>query len=406
MSDVIIRGARPLYGEIIPSGSKNAALPILFATIATRGISRIYNLPDIGDVRVAMEILKMLGAKIAYVGDAMLIDTECLNYVKIPRELTSKIRASSYLIGACLARFGCFHLSDFGGCNFCNRPIDMHLAAARAIGAETDDEKITSTRLSGGRIHFRVPSVGATVNALVMASAAEGDTVIEGGATEPHVRAVAGFLISAGAKIEFSDKEIYVSPGELHGAEITVIPDMIEAGTYLLAAPMTGGRISILYPYPYELESFLDPLSSSGVGVSICNGKITAYGAAEREIEITTAPYPGYPTDLQPQMAPLMAKFCGGVIRERVWQSRFSYLDALSPFGVRYTLNGSDARIYSSRLSAADTSSPDLRGGAAALLTALCTDGESKINNTETIDRGYSNIWKRLAALGADINKI
>ncbi len=406
MSNVIIRGGIPLRGEIIPSGSKNAALPILFATVVTRGISRLYNVPDIGDVRVALEILRRLGADIRYADDALIVDTTSLRYVKIPRELTSRIRASSYLIGACLARFGCFHLSDFGGCNFCNRPIDMHLAAAQAIGAEIEGREITARHLIGGRIRFRIPSVGATVNALIMAASADSETVIHGGATEPHVRAVAEFLTSAGAKIEFSSSEIRVIPAELRGGEITVIPDMIEAGTYLLAAPLTGGEISVLYPYPEELESFLEPLSSSGIGVNVKDGKITVYGTANREITITTAPYPGYPTDLQPQMAPLMAKYCGGVIKERVWQSRFSYLNALGMFGIRYTVSGSDARIYSSELTSADAVSPDLRGGAAALLAALASDGESKISSTETVERGYSDIWRRLEGLGADINKV
>ena len=403
MSNVVINGGMPLKGRVLPSGSKNAALPILFAAIATKGKSKIYNVPDIGDVKIALEILRILGAGIDYSSEVLILDTEKMQYAEIPRVLTSSIRASSYLIGACLARFGRFHLSDFGGCNFCNRPIDMHLSAAEVIGARIIDNEITADRLSGGHIVFNIPSVGATVNALIMSASAESDTVIEGAAIEPHVRAVAKFLTSAGAHIEFCGNKIYVTPGGLSGGEITVIPDMIEAGTYLLAAPVTGGRISVEYPYPEELESFLDMLSASNTGVSVVGNEITVYGFPTHSIDITTAPYPGYPTDLQPQLAPLMARYCGGIIHERVWEKRFSYLASLAEFGVKYRINFSDAMVFPSVLSPAETAATDLRGGASALLTALAAPGQSKIENTEIIERGYSDIWNKLSDLGARI---
>ena len=403
MSDTVIFGGEALNGTVTPGGSKNAALPIIFATLVTKAVSVISNVPDIGDVRVATEILRELGATVTRMGDTLTVDTRLAVYKKPRRELTSKIRASSYLIGACLSRFGIFHLSDFGGCNFCNRPIDMHLYAAEALGASIDNEVISAKRLRGGKIVFDKISVGATMNALIMAVSAKEPTVIEGAAREPHVGNLIEYLRRAGADIEVAGDTVAVRPAPLGDAHVRVITDMIEVGTFLLLGPLTEGRVTVLTPDAPELESFVSAFAEAGIEASVSCGGITLLGIPKRKISVLTAPHPGYPTDLQPQAAPLMAKYFGGVIDERVWQMRFSYLSALASFGVKYSLGGSTAYVEHSQLSAAECAAPDLRGGAAAVMCALAARGKSTIKNTEIIMRGYSDFWNKLISLGANI---
>ncbi len=404
MNEILVSGARPISGKFEPGGSKNAALPIIFAALSICGVSVISRVPDIGDVRVATEIIKRFGADVKRQDNVLYIDASNLHYEKIPRELTSKIRASSYLIGACLARFGMFHLDDFGGCNFCNRPIDMHLSAAAALGADITDDFISVKSLCGSQISFTKPSVGATINALIMAASAKGSTVISGAAREPHVKNLIDFLSSAGAVIEDDGKRLIIKPQPLHGGTISVIPDMIEAGTFLLMAPLTGGVITVGEADNLELESFLSVLSESGVSVSKRNFDITVSGEPKKAFSLITAPHPGFPTDLQPQTAALMAKFFGGDIYEGVWQNRFSYLSVLKAFGVESNSCGSRALVYPSHIRCADAVCPDLRGGAAALLCALSAEGKSKIKNADIIFRGYSELIPKLEKLGAEIN--
>ena len=403
MSDINIFGGNALRGEILPSGSKNASLPIIFSTVAIHGISYLSCVPDIGDTRVAVEIIESFGAKVKRVGDALVIDTRNLSYLPPKRELTSKLRASSYLIGACLCRFGIFHLSEFGGCNFCNRPIDMHLAAAAALGAESSGGVLSAKRLSGTKIVFEKQSVGATINAIIMALAADGGTELIGAAKEPHVRALVEFLTSAGADIEQTASGYTVRKSNLHGGRARIIPDMIEAGTYLLLAPLTEGEITVKNSRELELDSFFEVLDSAGVCISISGNDVTARGVPNKPITVITAPHPGYPTDLQPQMAPLMAKYFGGEIYERVWQSRVSYLESLSAFGLKYSTVSDSIKITSSSLCSAVTCASDLRGGAAAVMCALAVEGESKIKNAELILRGYSDFRSKLLRLGAKI---
>lgn len=404
MNDFVVFGGKKLVGEIELQGSKNALLPVIFASVVIDGVSVISNVADIGDVNVAIEIIEQLGAIVQRKGSTLIIDTRNLEYKKIECDLTSKIRASSYLIGACLSRFGIFHISKFGGCNFCNRPIDMHIFAASMLGAEFDGEIIKADKLKGKKIEFKKRSVGATINALIMASVAEGETVIECAAKEPHVRVLVDFLLSAGADIEEKNDSFLVRGSKLKNGKVNIVPDMIEAGTFLLLAPITEGKITVKKSSGLELDSFLEPLSDSGVTVVKDFSDITVYGVPERPIMIKTAPHPGYPTDLQPQMAPLMAKYFGGRIFENVWQNRFSYLSALSPFGVNFCNNQNKAIILPSKLHNAQTISPDLRGGAAALMCALTSFGESIIENADMILRGYEKIAQKLGSLGADIS--
>ena len=404
MNEIIINGGLPLFGVLEPQGSKNAALPIIFATLITRGTSVITGVPDIGDVRIAIKLIEAYGAVVDRVGNTLTVNTENAKYTRPPRSLTSSIRASSYLIGASLSRFGIFHLSEFGGCNFCNRPTDMHIACSKALGArEENGALVTASGLKGAHVVFDKISVGATINALIMSAAADGITVIEGVAKEPHVKALVDFLLSAGAKIFEDENRFVVEGASLHGGRTHVIGDMIEAGTYLLMAPVTGGSITVKGAAALGLESFLTALTESGVCVCVDGNDVTVCGTPDKPISIRTAPYPGYPTDLQPQIAPLMAAYCGGKIEETVWQNRFSYLDCLASFELLHSSSSSFAEIYPSKLIAASVSVPDLRGGAAALICALAAKGESKIKNAELISRGYSNVVDKLTMLGAEV---
>ena len=405
MKTVTVRGGTPLVGRTYISGSKNAALPMLFATMITGDVSRIRALPNIGDVRVAIDILRSLGADVRFNGDECLIDTARLSYTEPSEEQTRAIRASTYLIGACLSRFGVCRLTGFGGCGFAARPIDMHVDACLALGARLEGDTLFCDGLRGGEIRLRLPSVGATVNSLMLAVSAVGESRIYGYAREPHVRALIDFLRSAGADITETDEYICVSPRPLHGADITVVGDMIEAGTYLAAGLITDGRVEVRGCPVGHMDAFFDFLGYLGANVSVHGDSAFAeYKKTPRRAFVKAEPYPGFPTDLQPISAVLMAKARGGSIRDTVFPTRFGYLAPLRSFGVRSEIVSDGCEITPSVLRASEASSPDLRGGAALLLAALGAPGESRIHSAELILRGYENLDIKLRSLGADIN--
>ena len=404
MKKIRLYGCKPLCGEINISGSKNAALPIIFACILTKGVSVIRNLPHIGDTLVALDLLRSFGADVWEDGGATDIDTRRLSYISPDRELVSKIRASTYLIGSCLSRFGRSPLLAFGGCNFAKRPIDMHIDACLALGGQLSDKEIIAGRLVGGKITFDKKSVGATVNAILLASAAEGKTIIRGGASEPHIDSLIDFLISCGAEICRVNDELHIVGRELHGGEITIIGDMIEAGSYIVAGLITSGDVRLKNCPVGDMQAIFDSLKSLGAKIEINQNYVTAsLREKSLEISISADPYPGFPTDLQPLFAPLLAAFSGGEITDNVWQTRFGYLDELSRFGIKYKLNGNSAKIYPSKIVNSVATAPDLRGGMACLLAALRAEGKSEIYSAETILRGYENLEEKLYALGADI---
>lgn len=406
MENFIINGNRPLSGEICVGGSKNAALPIIFSAISIYGKTRLTNLPNISDVAVAFEILTSLGAKIERKDDTAVIDTRTLTCTSVSERLTEKIRASTYLIGAMLARFGRAEVRKFGGCNFENRPIDMHVYAACALGATNVDGTLYAERLRGGEIRFDKISVGATVNALIMAASADGESKIYGYAKEPHVISLIEFLRSAGAEIEITEEFIRVKGAQLTSADAEIIPDMIEAGTYMILSVITNSELKIKGADLSHLESFIMPLIESGVVLEHHGDTLILSGTPEEPINVITEPYPGFPTDLQPTLAPLLACFCGGAIIETVWHNRFGYLTELSKFGVKYELFDGYVKIERSKIIPTVATVPDLRGGAALLLLALFSDGESVLLKKDLILRGYSDIIKKLRGIGAQISEI
>ena len=398
MKIIRVRGGKPLRGEISVSGSKNAALPIIFSCILINGVSEIDNLPDIGDTRVALDILRDFGASVLYRNGKALIDTRTLHYEKIPETLTCRLRASTYLLGACLGRFGVSHISTFGGCNFQHRPIDMHIDACVSLGSRVEGDRIIGSPV-GGDIYFEKRSVGATVNAILLAVVAKGVSRIFGAAEEPHIDCLIDFLNSAGASITREDQYLLIEGRELHGGRIVIIPDMIEAGSYLALGLADSCEVRVKNCPSGQMASVYDAFYSLGAEES---GDLLRMKTPRRG-EICAGPYPLFPTDLQPIFAPVMAAYLGGSITDLVWHGRFGYLKNLESFGVRYTLGQSSAEIYPSVLSPASVTAPDLRGGFACLMCALMSDGESSISSAEIILRGYEDLPEKLSALGADI---
>ena len=404
MSALIVRGGAALSGEITVGGSKNAALPIIFATLITNGASHIFGVPDILDVAVAIGIIEELGAVVQRQGNELFVDTTNLTYCMPSEASVSKIRASSYLLGALSSRFGRARVMSFGGCNFENRPIDMHLSALTKLGATVSGSDVYAPKLVGADIRFDKVSVGATVNAILMSATANGTTRIYGYAKEPHVIALADYLISCGASISFSPDCITIVGSELRGGTARIIPDMIEAGTYLLISAMTGTGLSVRGMDLCDLDAILPDVCASGIGFYEKNGAISPFGDIRSPFDIVTGPHPEFPTDMQPQCAPLMSAV-GGSIKDNVWCGRFGYLEELAKFGLRYTRVKNSALIFPSKLSAAQVFATDLRGGAASLIAALSCRGESVIKNAEIIDRGYENIVNKLCSVGANIQR-
>ena len=440
MQKIIVNGGRALAGEVRISGSKNAALPLIFATLLINGETTLFNVPDIGDVRVALELLSDFGAEVSFFGSTLRINAKKVKYKPENPELSGKIRASTYLLGATLGRFGRAEIPASGGCNFSNRPIDFHINAAKSFGATLSGGSLIADKLRGAKISLPKPSVGATINALLMAVSALGDSEISGYAKEPHVLAVVDFLRAAGAEIQLENDKILVHPAPLHPTEFTVIGDMIEAGTYLTAAMITGGNITVSGIDFRELSSFLNIAEELGFTpeilplISFENEEKSAVFTSKRllssiridskkllssiridskkrkfsgnEISVSAAPYPEFPTDLQPIIAPILAKESGGQIRDFVFPERFGYLKNLATFGIKSRVVDKCAKIEKSRLKSGSTIAPDLRGGMACLLAALGANGCSEIHSPEIILRGYDRLAEKLTSLGADVKTI
>lgn len=420
MEKILVKGGKRLGGEVAVSGMKNAALPILFATILTRDRCVIDNIPPVSDVTLALDILRTIGAEVTCRSKTkVVIDTAGVRPCISPYDLDNKMRASAYLIGAELGRFGRARVGWPGGCNFGTRPLDLHQKGFEALGATvvTEGGYIVADAgegLHAATVYLDVPSVGATVNILLAAVTVPGTTVIENAAREPHIVDLADFLNNCGARIEGAGSNTIRIHGveSLHGCTHTVIPDMIEAGTYMTAVAATGGSITIRNIVPTHLDSIIAKLREMGATVASTEddpSALTVSSSGElTHTGIKTFFYPGFPTDMQPQFAPLMCRAEGiSTISEGVWSNRFRYVDELCKMGAKISVDGATATFVGGcTLQGAPVVAFDLRAGAAMIIAGLCATGQTEISNIEVIDRGFYNIVGKLKKLGADIKRI
>lgn len=411
MDQYHITGGKRLSGTLTAAGAKNAALPILAATLLSTKPCWVSNCPELSDVRTMLELLKRLGCKVSREGDTVFVDPQGACVSTIPHHLMREMRSSVFLMGPMLARFGQVTFSKPGGCAIGSRPIDIHLSALCAMGAEVESQEDSihcfASRLVGTELHFPVPSVGATENAMMAAVGAVGDTVIYGGAREPEIADLQDFLNQCGARVSGAgtNRICVTGTGALHGGKHQVIPDRIQAGTFLCAAAITGGELRLEQVRPDHMEATLEILEKAGCHIWREPDVITLKGPQRLSGigEIVTAPYPGFPTDMQSQIMSLMAVARGkSRIRETVFENRFQTADALIKMGGRISLSDSVAQIKgTARLTGIRTKAMELRGGAALVLAGLQAQGETFIENICYIDRGYDKFEEELCRLGA-----
>jgi UDP-N-acetylglucosamine 1-carboxyvinyltransferase len=415
MEKLIIRGSTRLRGSVKISGAKNSAVAVLPAAILSPDLVHLENLPDITDVRTMIAILEDLGVSIRRRGkNAVNLKTGNLSKIAPSYDLVKKMRASYYFMGSLLARFGQAEVPIPGGCDLGPRPIDQHLKGFAALGAKSIIEhgmiKLWADKLVGARIYFDVVSIGATVNLMLAAAAAEGKTVLENVAKEPEIVDVANFLNAIGANVRGAGTDVIRIEGTRHfsGANHTVIPDRIEAGTFMLAAASTGGSVRVEDVIPKHLESITAKLREVGAKVEVEPETIKVEGLETLSpSDIKTFPYPGFPTDLQPPAMVLLTAAKGlSVITENVFDGRYSHVDELKRMGATIKVEGRTALIEGgSALSGAPVTAPDLRSGAALIIAAIMAEGESEISAIEHVDRGYEYLEEKLVKLGACIRR-
>ena len=418
MEKLLVKGKTKLKGEVTISGAKNAAVAILPATLLINGKCTINNLPNISDIKIYCEILELLGAKITWNNtNEITIDTTNICCNSAPLEETSKFRASYYLLGALLGRCHSATVGMPGGCQLGARPIDQHAKAFEALGATVEIGKgkiiAKAKKLIGNSIYLDIVSVGATINAMLAAVLAEGTTTIDNAAKEPHIVDVANFLNTMGADIRGAGTDVIKVNGvkELTGnATYTVVPDQIEAGTFMLAAVASRGDIIIKNCITKHLESVSAKIIEMGGHVEELGGDSLRVWCNKRpnKINIKTLPYPGFPTDLQPQMGVVLSMANGtSVINESIWESRFQYTDELNKMGAKITAQGKTAFFEGiDKLIASPVYATDLRAGAALIIAGIVAEGTSEIFNLQYIDRGYENIEEKFNNLGAKIERI
>ncbi|KOA19034.1 UDP-N-acetylglucosamine 1-carboxyvinyltransferase 2 [Clostridium homopropionicum DSM 5847] len=415
MEKLIINGGKPLNGDIEISGAKNAAVAILPAAImASKGICVIDNIPQISDTECIERIIHSLGAKVKRDKNTVTIDSTTINNNDANTEDVRRMRASYYLIGALLGRFKKARVEMPGGCSIGVRPIDQHIKGFEALGAKVTIEHgavvVEADELVGTNIYFDVVSVGATINVMLAAALAEGKTVLENAAKEPHVVDVANFLNTMGADIKGTGTDVIKINGvkELSGCNYSVIPDQIEAGTYMIAVAACGGKININNVIPKHLESITAKLVEMGVDISENGDSITVERTGEiRGVNVKTLPYPGFPTDLQQPMTTLLSIAKGrSIVNESIWESRYKHVDELKKMGANISVKNNLAIIEGvQNLSGARVRATDLRAGAAMVIAGLIANGVTEVTNIEHIDRGYPFIEKKFNALGANITR-
>ena len=418
MKKILVRGGKPLYGNINISGMKNAALPIIFASILVGDRCVVENLPPVSDVELSLKILETMGARVERLGNnTVAIDTKSFVNGTSPVEMVSKLRGSTYLLGSELGRFGEARVGSSGGCDFGSRPIDQHIKGFCALGAKFEScdtyNYVTAGPggLYGASVYLDIASVGATVNVMLAATLAKGKTTIENAAREPHIVDVANFLNMCGARITGAGTSVIKIVGveELHGCNYTILPDMIEAGTYMAAVAASGGRVSIRGVIPKHMETVTAKLLEMGVDVEIYEDIITVSRYVRPgPANVKTYFYPGFPTDMHPQFSALLSVANGtSVVTESVWESRFQYVEELRKMGADITVEGNRATINGvARLKAAEFSATDLRAGAALIIAGLNAEGETKVAGVEKIERGYDDIVGKLKSIGAEVELI
>ncbi len=416
MEKLVITGGKRLNGEVFISGAKNAAVAIIPAAIMADGICIIENLPSIEDVESLRSTLNKMGAVCEYIDKHTLkVDstgniTNCAAFEEV-----KKIRASYYLLGALLGRFKKAEVALPGGCNFGTRPIDLHLKGFKLLGADVEVSngivKVSAEKLTGTQIYMDQVSVGATINIMLAASMAEGTTIIENAAKEPHVVDTANFLNMMGANIKGAGTDIIRIKGveKLHSAEYTIIPDQIEAGTYMIAAAIAGGDVTVKNIIPKHMDSLTAKLAEMGARIEKHDDSIRVMADGRLQCSnIKTMSYPGFPTDLQPQMTALLS-VCEGVsvVTENVWDNRYQYVEELRQLGAKIMVESRVAMIEGVKaLKGAKVAATDLRAGAAMVIAGLFAEGTTEIDNIKYIDRGYEDIEEKLSALGADIKRV
>ncbi len=412
----IIDGGIPLKGEVEISGAKNAAIALIPAAILSDGVCRIENIPNISDVSTIVKILYELGADIKYINKSTIeIDPKNIRTHVVPYSMTKHTRASSYFMGAMLGRFHKADIARPGGCDFGVRPIDQHIKGFEALGANVDINGgmviLTADQLIGASIYMDTVSVGATINVMLAAVKAKGLTVIENAAKEPHIVDLANFLNSMGADIRGTGTDVIKIYGVDHLGPTTysIIPDQIEAGTYMVAAVATGGDVLVKNIIPKHMESITAKLEDVGAKIEEFDEAIRVSRSGPlHKCNIKTQPHPGFPTDMQPQMTTLLSMADGtSMVTEAVWDNRFRYVEQLSRMGAKISVDGKVAVVEGvPKLSCAPLKAVDLRAGAAMVIAALCAEGVSEIENIQYIDRGYENIVEKLTALGAKIQRV
>ena len=414
MNQYIVNGGHPLFGEVTISGAKNAAVAIIPAALMVDGVCRIENIPQISDVTLLFSILDELGARVRVLNQhAVEIDSRNIHSTKPSLDLVRKIRASYYLIGALLGRFGEASVAMPGGCNFGVRPIDQHVKGFKALGAEVSEGNFVHAVAKGGRlvgatVYMDVVSVGATMNVMMAAALAEGTTTIENAAKEPHIVDLANFLNSMGADIKGAGTDSIRIRGveRLNGGTYCIIPDQIEAGTYMTAVAATGGQLLIKNVIPKHMECISAKLVEMGVYVEeIDDTLLVRRSGPLQRANVKTQPYPGFPTDMQPQIATVMALAEGtSMVTEAVWNNRFRYIDELKRLGAKIQVDGRVAVIEGvDHFEGAPVQACDLRAGAAMGVAALAAHGTTEISQVVYIERGYEDLVGKLRAVGADI---
>ena len=417
LEKLIIKGNTHLKGDVIISGAKNAAVAILPATLLINGICTIDNLPNISDVKISCEILEKLGAKIDWKSpNEITIDTRNICCAKAPLDMTSKFRASYYLIGSLLGRCKSAEVGLPGGCNLGARPIDQHIKGFEALGAVVDVNKgkisASAKKLTGTSIYMDIVSVGATINIMLASVLAEGTTIIDNAAKEPHIVDVANFLNTMGADIRGAGTDVIKINGvkELVGnSSYSIVPDQIEAGTFMFAAVASRGDITIRNCITKHLESITAKIIEMGANVDANGDKLRVWtNKRPNKATIKTLPYPGFPTDLQPQAGVCLSIANGtSIINESIWESRFQYTSELNKMGAKITPQGKSAVFEGVKsLSAAPVYATDLRAGAALIIAGIIADGETELYNLHHIDRGYENIEEKFRKLGANIKRV